>query len=286
MLGQELLKLLVADKKVNVLATARGKNRNNLKEGYNYQAISIDDFADLQEVFDRFEPDVVINCAAMTNVDACETDHAACDAANVQGVFNLASLCLAFEAKLIHISTDFIFDGTEGPYAEDAEANPVSYYGRSKMIGEEIVKNAGIEFAIARTVLVYGAKPGGTRSDIVLWAKGALAKGEPIRVVNDQFRSPTLVQDLAIGVKAILDKNASGIYHLSGPDQLSIVEIVKTVGEVYGLSTENLSEISSESLNQAAKRPPVTGFILDKAKKDLDYDPRSLVEGLKFLENL
>ncbi|MBP9151881.1 MAG: sugar nucleotide-binding protein, partial [Flavobacteriales bacterium] len=220
----------------------------------------------------------------MTQVDDCELDHAACDRANVDAVQYIVDAAERNNCHLVHISTDFIFNGKEGPYDEEGVADPLSYYGNAKWKGELIVQKSKLKWAILRTVLVYGIVDNMSRSNIVLWAKGALEKGNPINVVGDQFRSPTLAEDLADGCILVVDKNATGIYNISGKNQYSIIDLVRTVADYYGLDKSLINPVSSSTLNQAAKRPPITGFILDKARRELGYNPHSFVEGIALME--
>jgi dTDP-4-dehydrorhamnose reductase len=178
-----------------------------------------------------------------------------------------------------------VFDGEEGPYQEKDLPKPLSYYGESKYASEQLLQAADYtNWAIARTIIVYGIGENMSRSNIVLWAKGALEQGNPLTIVDDQFRSPTWADDLAMGCWLIAEKDAKGIFHLSGKDFMSILDLVKRVAEFFNLDASNISPIKSDTLNQAAKRPPVTGFILDKAIKELGYNPLSFEEGLKQLE--
>ncbi len=216
----------------------------------------------------------------MTNVDACETDHAACDALNVTAVQHIVDACNVYSSQLVHISTDFIFDGKEGPLDEEAIPNPLSYYGWSKLKGEQIVKEKAAKWAILRTVLVYGVVQDMSRSNIVLWAKNALEKQQDIRVVDDQFRTPTLAEDLALGCFLAEDRNANGIYNISGKDFMSVYELVERVADFYGLGKSHMHRSDSSTLNQPAKRPPITGFKVDKAIRELGYAPHSFEEGL------
>ena len=219
----------------------------------------------------------------MTNVDSCETDKEACNQLNVDAVAYLIAAANTVGAHLIHLSTDFIFDGKKGPYKEDDEANPLSYYGNSKLLAENMVREYCIKWSIARTVLVYGVVNDMSRSNIVLWAKGALEKGQPINVVDDQFRTPTLAEDLAKGCQLIEHKQAEGIYNISGKDQMSILELVQRVANYFDLDASILRVVSSESLNQPAKRPPLTGFDLTKSRKVLGYEPHSFEQGIGVL---
>lgn len=284
LLGQKLVHKLSKDQEVELIATARGENRLSNKEGYTYQSLDITDEKAVAEAISKFKPDSLIHTAAMTNVDACEADKEGCDKLNVDAVKYIADACKANNVHLVHLSTDFIFDGEDGPYDEEAEPNPVSYYGESKLKAEEIVLKSGLNTAILRTVLVYGIAEDMSRSNIALWAKGALQKGQKINVVDDQFRSPTLAEDLADGCILAAKQKAKGIYNISGKDQLSVLEIVQQVADYWKLDKSLITPVSSKTLSQPAKRPPKTGFILDKAIRELGYNPHSFMEGLAVLD--
>lgn len=288
LLGQKLIYRLLKLKPEAIIACAKGENRLLQKKGYIYESLDISDPEQVREIFGKHEPDVVINTAAMTNVDACETEKDACDAANVKGVENQVQTLTALKQKLpgydphfIHLSTDFVFDGENGPYKEEDIPNPLSYYALSKYKAEEIVKASRLRWAIARTIIIYGVVDNMSRSNVVLWAKDSLSKGQRIKVVDDQFRSPTLAEDLAEGCLLIADKGARGVFHLSGPDTMSILELVETVADFWKLDKSLIDPIKTDSLAQPARRPPRTGFILDKARKILGYAPRSFREGLE-----
>jgi len=284
LLGQKIVHLILNETKHELLATSKGLNRIISRDDINYQSLDITDFKQLEKVVSAFRPDAIINTAAMTNVDACESQHKECWSLNVTAVENLVKVSNEFNIHLVHLSTDFVFDGEKGPYSEEDEPNPLSLYGRSKWESEKIVINSGLErWSIARTIIVYGVVENMSRSNVVLWAKGALEKGEPINVVDDQFRSPTYALDLAKGCLSIVEKEKSGIFHLSGKDLMSIIELVYRVADYYGLDKSRINPIKSVVLNQAAKRPPYTGFNLTKANEMLDYDPLSFEEGLDAL---
>ncbi|MDP6907929.1 MAG: SDR family oxidoreductase [Flavobacteriales bacterium] len=284
LLGQKLVYKLKDRKDVELIATARGENRLIDQTGYDYYSMDIGDRANVDEVVDKVRPDHIIHTAAMTQVDDCEHDHEACDRANVDAVQYIVDASERNNCHLVHISTDFIFNGEEGPYDEEGVADPLSYYGNAKWKGELIVQNSKLNWAILRTVLVFGIVDNMSRSNIVLWAKGALEKGNPINVVDDQFRSPTLAEDLADGCILAVEKNATGIYNISGKDTFSIIDLVGEVADYYGLDKSLINPVSSSTLNQAAKRPPRTGFILDKARRELGYDPHSFREGIALME--
>jgi len=280
LLGQKLIQLLAGKANVELLATSKGKNRFNRKEGYRYQSLDITNRTDVLAVVAEFQPDALINTAAMTNVDACELDKERCWDLNVNAVKHLIEAAKQSNTHLIHLSTDFIFDGAAGPYKEEDEPNPLSYYGQSKYQAEQLLAGSTIKWSIARTIIVYGVVPDMSRSNVVLWAKEALEKGTPLTIVEDQFRTPTFAEDLAMGCYLIAEKKAEGIYHLSGKDAMSILDLVYKVADFYGLDQTIVTPIQSSALNQTAKRPTRTGFILDKAMTDLGYNPKSFEEGL------
>ena len=284
LLGQKVTALSIQDPEIELIATSIGPNRHNLKYGYTYEELDVLDLDRLNELVEIYQPDSIIHTAAMTNVDACEAERAKCYALNVQSVKNLVDVCGRRDIQLVHLSTDFIFDGENGPYTEEAEPNPLSYYGETKLESELILKNSSCRWAILRTIIVYGVVNDMSRSNIVLWAKGALEKGEPIHVVNDQWRMPTLAEDLAACCLLAVKKNASGVFNASGKDLMSILEIVERVADHYGLNKSLIKAISAESLNQVAKRPKKTGFILDKAILELGYSPHSFEEGMAIMD--
>ena len=284
LLGQKLTDLAGADDGIALVATSRGANRHPVRHGYTYFNLDILDGDRLRTVISEQRPDVIINTAAMTNVDACEDDPEGCRKLNIDAVGNLVALCEALDIHLIHLSTDFIFDGKAGPYAEDCRPNPLSLYGQSKLNAEEIIQRASCKWTILRTILVYGVVTDMSRSNIVLWAKGALEAGQPLSVVNDQWRMPTLAEDLAQACILAATKEAGGVFHISGKDMLAIHELVTAVADFWKLDKSLIHEVSSDTLSQAAPRPARTGFILDKANRELGYAPHSFTEGLAVVD--
>ena len=199
LLGQKLVDLLSNEENIQLIATAKGENRLPNQNGYIYQSLDITNPQQVNEVFATFQPQIVIHTAAMTNVDACESDLDGCNLLNVKAVEYLVEACEQHKSFFCHLSTDFIFDGESGPYNEEAKPNPISIYGESKLKAEQIVQSSKIRWAIARTVLVFGIVPDMSRTNIILWVKKSLEEGKQINVVTDQFRTPTLAEDLAMG---------------------------------------------------------------------------------------
>ena len=284
LLGQKLLHKLRVDDAITLIATSKGENRVSEKNGYTYFDLDITNKNTVTQLIASEKPQVIINTAAMTNVDLCEEKKEACDTLNVDAVQYLADACEKIDAHLIQISTDFIFDGEDGPYTEEDEPNPLSYYGLSKLKSENIVKQSNCNWTILRTIIVFGVGENLSKSNIVLWAKGALAKCEPLNIIDDQFRAPTLAEDLADACILAIKKKAYGIFNASGKDIMSIYEIVERIAKHYRNTTKNLNKISTATLNQKAGRPPKTGFILDKAINELGYNPHSFEECLTIID--
>ena len=284
LLGQKLIDLALAQSDISLVATSSGSNRHPIKVGYTYQELDVCDSDALRAAIVKHQPQAIIHTAAMTNVDACESNQEACEILNVTAVASLARLCKEFNIQLIHLSTDFIFDGANGPYSEDDNPNPLSFYGQSKWKAEQAIVASGCKFAILRTIIVYGVAAAMSRSNIVLWSKNALEKGETISVVNDQWRMPTLAEDLAAACIAAVKKEVQGVFNVSGKDLMNMVELVQQVADFWHLDKTLIRPISSASLNQAAKRPPKTGFVLAKAISQLGYQPHSFIEGLALVD--
>ncbi len=292
LLGQKLVYKLRNQSGITCIATARGDNRLVQRDGYIYETLDITSKKNVEEVFTKHMPDVIINTAAQTNVDACETDregswlmNATAVEYQVKTLEELKKKQAGYNPHFIHLSTDFIFDGTHGPLDEEEKPNPLSYYAEGKLEAEKIVMASSLDWAIARTVLVYGIVDNMSRSNIVLWVKSNLEQGKVINVVDDQFRTPTLAEDLADGCVLIAKKHATGVYNISGKNFYSILELAHVVADYYGLDKSLIKPSKSADIKQPAKRPPITGFIIDKAINDLGYNPHSFTEGIKILED-
>ena len=283
LLGQKLVAQLL-QKGIDFMASSLGVNRNNDCPGENYRTMDICKRDEIAEVFKEFKPTHVIHTAAMTNVDACELNPQECKSLNVDSVQLLANQCLAEHCHFQLLSTDFVFDGSKGNYQEEDAPNPLSIYGHSKLQAEEYIKDLPfLQFSIVRTIIVYGTGNQLSRSNIIKWAKEALLEGKELSIIDDQFRSPTWADDLAWACIRICELNENGIFHVSGPETMSIYEIVERIAKHYQLSMDKVKQTTSSSLSQPAVRPPRTGFNLSKAKSRLGYDPKTLEETIDFI---
>lgn len=284
LLGQKLCQLLDSKDEIELIATARSPLSISLNSG-EFKQLDITNQHSVDDVIADVSPDIIINTAAMTQVDQCETERDKCWLSNVTAVSYLVNACEQNGVKLIHVSTDFVFDGTHGPLKEDEKPSPVNYYGESKLAGEEIITNSKIDWAIARTVLVYGVTSDLSRSNIVLWVKQSLENGKVINVVNDQWRTPTLAEDLAMGCYLMAIKNAKGFFHISGEEMMTPYEIAIQTAKFFKLDSSLINPTDSNKFKQTAARPLKTGFDISKAKKELGYQPHTFIGGLGILAN-
>lgn len=284
LLGQKLIELLGHDPAKLVLATGQGPCRIlHLSDNCRYQTLDISQMEEVQKVVNEFQPQAVIHAAALTNVDECELNPEKCQLLNVTATNFVLRASETVNALFVHLSTDFIFDGDHGPYDEEAVPNPISIYGHSKLEAEKLVQKAKCPWAIVRTILVYGIAPGLSRNNIVLWVKSSLEQGKTIQVVDDQFRTPTLAEDLADGCIRIVNHKATGIFNIGGKELLTPYAMAQATAHYFHLDSSLIQKASAATFSQPAKRPPRTGLVIDKAKEILGYDPHPFSEGIGIL---
>lgn len=284
LLGQKLVSLLNEQKGIDVIATSQGKRKlpQNLSE-IMYACLDVTDKQEVHDAVSFFKPDFIIHTAAFTDVDKCEIQREKCWKVNVEATENIVKAAEHSNSFLLHISTDFIFDGKEGPYDEKAIPNPVNHYGRSKLAAENIIKNSSLKWSIARTLSIYGHAPLLNRSNIILWVKNNLEKKNTIPVVNDQWRTPTLAEDLALGCFLILKNKQQGVINVSGKELLTPYEMAIKTADFFQLDKQYIKEVDSSSFKQVASRPPKTGLIINKAETLLNYHPHTFSEGISIL---
>jgi dTDP-4-dehydrorhamnose reductase len=281
LLGQTLVNLLLKEpSQYQIFGLSRGENRSG-RDDFSYHSVDITEFNQLDNCLKTINPDVIVHTAAMTNVDTCEDKKEDCNQLNIEAVKYLSQISSELNAHLIHISTDFIFDGVKGYYKETDEKKPLSFYGESKLKSEEVLLNSKIDYTILRTILVYGKVNNLGRNNIVLWVKEMLENNKEITIVDDQYRMPTYVEDLAMACKISIDKKATGIFNVSSNQLLSIFEIAQQIADVFNLNRELIKPISTATLNQKAPRPVKTGFNLSKTNKELEFYPTSFKEDLQ-----
>ncbi|GAC1375116.1 MAG: dTDP-4-dehydrorhamnose reductase [Hymenobacter sp.] len=281
LLGQKLVALLRQQAAVELVATSRGPNKvARLYPEVRFVPLDVTDTGQVQQVLARERPTHLIHTAAMTNVDECELNRQACWQQNVTAVEHLVSACAAQRVHLTHLSTDFVFSGEAGPLAEAAVPAPINFYGESKWAAEQVVQASPGPWAIARTVLVYGVAHDYGRTNLVLWVRDALRAGKPIKVVSDQWRTPTLAEDLAQGCWLIARASAQGLYHLSGDELLTPYAMALRVADHFGLDKRLIEQVDASTFSQLARRPARTGFLIDKARRELGFRPHTFAQGI------
>ncbi len=282
LLGQHLVKLILNATKHEVQATSKREPRQVIQDNrIHYYSLDITDGMAVNLMMEKLAPDIIIHCAALTQVDECEQQPIKAWEINVTATRFLVDAAKKINAFMVFVSTDFVFDGIHGPYRETDDVNPVSYYGSTKVAAEKAVSESGLPYAIVRTCLLYGNILFGTRSNIVSWVKENLEAGKKIKVVSDQWRTPTYIEDLAKGIVLIAEKKATGLFHISGKDFLTPYDMAIATADYLHLDKTLIEKVDASVFTQPAKRPATTGFIIDKAKEVLGYDPVSFREGLQ-----
>src|SRR5262249_14981169 len=216
-------------------------------------------------------PSVIVNPAAMTNVDACETRREEARRTNALGPEHLAAVARERNAHLVDVSTQYGFPGGEtqaGPYPEAGRTPRINYYGETKLAGDEIVRRICADhtpYTIVRTALVYGT---GGRSNFVTWLASELAAGRRVRIVRDQFNTPTIADDLAALLLWLAEQQVTGIYHGAGPDRIGRHEWASAIGKHFGLDFSLMDFVTTAELNQPAPRPRESGLLCERLQMD------------------
>jgi len=243
------------------------------------EAVKIDlsDPASAFEVTREVKPDVVMHTAALTDVDMCEKEKELAFKINVEGTKAIAEAARKLNSFLIYVSTDYVFDGNKGMYRENDETNPVNYYGYTKLLGERYCD------CIARTCVIYGAKPASGKVNFVLWLIDKLRNGEKVRITTDQYITPTLNTNLARMMLEIAEKELKGVFHLAGATRVSRFEFAKAVADVFDLDKTLIMPSKMDELNWIAKRPKDSSLDTSKAAGMLEEKPYDLRKALKVL---
>lgn len=274
--------MLLLEKGHEVIATGRGKCRLPIagEKGFYYTSMDFTDPFAVHDVFGKYKPEIIVHAGAMTKPDDCEQQQWQAYLANVEGTVTMLLNAEEQKSFFIFVSTDFVFDGEKGLYKEDDTTGPVNFYGKTKAEAEDAVKEYEFNWAIVRTSLVYGGRIA-NRGNILTVVKEKLEKREEYKVVDDQVRTPTYVGDLAAGIISIIQKRATGIYHLSGPDVLTPYQMACKTADYLHLDKLLIKKVTAVNFSQPAKRPLKTNFIIDKARKELGYKPVGFDEGLR-----
>jgi dTDP-4-dehydrorhamnose reductase len=277
MLGQRTVEFYSENNNVELLACSiEGEPfRNNME----YVSCDITDREKIKKIVYDFCPDFIINTAAFTNVDLSEKQKEDAWKANVKGVEYLTEAARVIDAHLIHISSDYIFDGKDGPYDENSTPNPIGYYGRTKLASENVLRIGGILYTIIRTNVLYGFTLN-SRPDFVRWLIYELEEGNKVKIVDDQINNPTFIEDLVQALNKIIEFKKQGIFNIGGKEFLSRYDFAKAIANYFDLDDELIIQIKTSELKQAANRPLNSGLITLKAETELGYKPHTIKESL------
>ena len=263
----------------SILATGRVMT---LTEKYHCMELDITNQENVKELIRNYKPDIIIHLAAMTDVDGCEKNPETAFEINVGATENLLK---NFNGKFIYVSTDYVFDGEEGPYYEDDKVNPVSVYGRTKLYGENLVQESDLEWIILRSNIIFSYNDR-TKASFVNWVVDSLKKKQMITVVNDQWNNPTWTNDLANVMSMMIEKNICGIYHYGGGDFLNRYEFAKMIASAFSLDRELIKPITTHELNWLAQRPLKSGLYTNKIELDLGIEPLPIQKALDKMVSL
>lgn len=234
---------------------------------------------EIKKIIFDFCPDYIINTSAFTNVDLCESERETAWKVNVKGVEHIADAARVIDAHVIHFSTDYIFDGSKGPYSEKAKPNPISYYGRTKLASENALNISGAINTIIRTNVLYGFSFN-SRPDFVRWVIDSLSKEKQIRIVTDQVNNPTFIDDIVQGINKIVEYKKIGVFNIGGKEFLTRFDFTLLIADYFHLNKSLIEKITTDELNQPAKRPLKSGLIILKAETELGYKPHTIMESL------
>ena len=262
-----------------ILATGRIMT---MTEKYRSMELDITNKKHVEKLIRNYKPDIIIHLAAMTDVDGCEKDPEMAFDINVRATENLIK---NFKGKFIYISTDYVFDGEEGPYHEDDKVNPVSVYGKTKLYGENLVQESDIDWIILRSNIIFSYNDR-TKASFVNWVVDSLKKKQMITVVNDQWNNPTWTNDLANVMSMMIEKNISGLYHYGGGDFLNRYEFAKMIASAFSLDRQLIKPITTPELNWLAQRPLKSGLYTNKIELDLGIEPLLIQKALDKMVSL
>ncbi|HOW43018.1 MAG TPA: SDR family oxidoreductase [Candidatus Omnitrophota bacterium] len=240
-------------------------------------AVDLRDRACLERLFEREQPDIVLLCAALTNVDYCETHQQEAYAVNVAGPQIVAGLC-ADKAKLVFFSSDYVFDGKAGPYSEEDQPAPVDYYGQCKLEAEELIRRLVKRYLIIRTTVVYGNESAGKNFACSLVSM--LARGESRRVPRDQIGNPTYGLNLARIVEELVRADCRGIFNVVGADLIDRYRFALEICSVFGLNKDLIIPVTTADFKQPAQRPLKAGLRTEKVRAAVSEKPMGVREGL------
>ena len=278
-LGQHLVNFL-SQRQFEVFALSRGPNQNSITQGLKYHSLDLTNNDAVMEAIEVIKPHVIIHNAAMSKPDTCHNFRDECLLHNVTATQYLLDASQIIKPYFLYVSTDFIF-GENGPHSEDTVPQPLNFYGESKLKAEQLVKESSLDYGIMRPVFIYGPCYENMRPTFLHWVKTNLEQGKEIKVVSDQIRTPTFVNDICKGIETMIIKRFIGAIHLAGKDIISPYEMALSVAKELKLNSKLIIPVTSDTFPEPVIRAKRSGLIIDKAKTYLNYHPTSFDEGIK-----
>jgi dTDP-4-dehydrorhamnose reductase len=237
------------------------------------------DLPAIELCLDEFRPEVVIHCAARPSADWCQQNPDAARTLNCDTTQNLVRAARVIQSRVVFLSTDYVFDGEAGPYGEDGAVRPLNTYGRLKLEMEGAVLEANPAGLVIRTTNVYGFDL--VSRNFLMGILPQVARGETVRVAEDQYGTPTLVSDLCQAIRRLLEGNVTGVVHVAGPDYVSRLDWARAAATAFGLETGKVIGARTAELHQPAPRPLKAGLLCDRFRSLGLPVPRGLTEGLR-----
>ncbi|MGI5837285.1 MAG: SDR family oxidoreductase, partial [Chloroflexota bacterium] len=261
------IELLLAEGREPISASLEPEVLNRFLGEFPYFQLDITDPDAVRALMLRTQPEAVIHTAAFTAVDACESQKELSWRVNVEGTANVAKVCAETSTRLVHVSTEYVFDGESGPYTEDDTPHPISHYGLTKLESEKAVREQCSDWVIGRTTVLFGHAPN-VRPSFVAWLVDKLSRGERVKIVDDQVGSPTLADNLAQMLLALLDSDRRELYNTVGDTVIDRYAFSVMAARLFQLDTGLIDRIKTSDLNQPAPRPLRAGLIMEKFKRE------------------
>lgn len=249
----------------------------------NFVKIDVSNGAMVAEAFHRVRPDVVVHAATLTDVDKCELNKELAWKINVEGTRNIVEAAKSVGSFVYYVSTDYVFNGEKGFYAELDKPDPINYYGVTKLEAEGLVKALG-EYFIARPSVIYGSTPAAGKVNFALWLIEALHRREHVKIVTDQWNTPTLNTNLAEMTLEAVERGLTGTFHLCGATRVSRFEFAQLIAEAFELDKSLIDPAVSSQFSWPAKRPIDSSLDTSKAQQTLRNKPLEIHEALKRLK--
>jgi dTDP-4-dehydrorhamnose reductase len=238
----------------------------------------------VDETFRRVKPDVVVHAATLTDVDKCETNKELAWKINVEGTKNIVEAAQRTSSFVVYLSTDYVFSGEKGDYKETDMPDPINYYGLTKLKAEEIVKTQG-EYFIGRPSVIYGSTPAAGKVNFVLWVIETMRKSEHVKIITDQWNTPTLNTNLAEMTLEVAERRLTGTYHTCGATRVSRYEFAQQIAQTFDLDPSLIESAVSSQFSWPAKRPMDSSLDTTKAQQTLQCKPLEMAEALKRLKD-